>query len=264
MRSIAIVTGASSGVGKEFIHQLEAGGGGPLDEIWAIARRQDRLDAIRQECKTPVRTFALDLTDPASFDTIDAALSDEPDVVVQWLMNCAGYGKYGDLREIPEKDNAGMVRLNCLAVVEMCYRCLPYMRPGSRIINMASVAALVPQPGISVYSASKRFVLDLSRSLDEELRSVGIHVTAVCPKYMNTEFLSNPGDQVAVDRTTFIGFENPQNVVREALAAAVRGWQVCVPSWDMKVVHVLSKILPTRFLMAGERFMGDWTTERFT
>lgn len=264
MKNIAIVTGASSGVGREFVRQLEAGGGGPLDEIWAIARRQDKLDAVRSACKTPVRTLALDLTDPASFDVIEQALSEETDLNVQWLMNCAGFGKYGDFGQIGEAGNAGMVRLNILATVEMCHHALLYMHAGSRIINMASVAALVPQPGLSVYSASKSFVLAFSRALDEELSEVGIHVTAVCPKYMNTEFLDKPGNRDALDRTTFIGFEDPRNVVRSALAAGVRGWQVCIPSWDMKAVHVLSKVLPTRFMMAAERFMGEWTTERLT
>lgn len=264
MKNIAIVTGASSGVGREFIRQLEAGGGGPLDEIWAIARRQERLDALKSACKTPVRTFALDLTDATSFEVIENALAEEDDINVQWLMNCAGFGKFGDFGQIGENGNAGMVRLNILALVEMCHHALLYMHAGSRIINMASVAALVPQPGLAVYSASKSFVLQFSRALDEELGPVGIHVTAVCPKYMDTEFLDKPGNKEALAHTTFIGFEDPRHVVRTALSTSVRGWQVCVPSWDMKVVHVFAKVLPTRFTMAAERFLGDWTTERFT
>ena len=264
MRNIAIVTGASSGVGREFIRQLNAGAGGPLDEIWAIARRQDRLDAIKSASKTPVRDFALDLTDPASYEVIERELTADDTINVQWLINSAGFGKYGDFTQIGENGNAGMVRLNCLALVQMTYHALLRMHEGSRIVNLASVAALVPQPGLSVYGATKRFVLDLSMALDEELGPVGIHVTAVCPKYMHTEFLDRPGNQQAVDKTTFIGFEEPSDVVRQALAAAVRGRQVCVPSWDMKVVYVLAKLLPARFMVAGERFMGDWTTEHLT
>ncbi|MCI1665006.1 MAG: SDR family NAD(P)-dependent oxidoreductase [Atopobiaceae bacterium] len=264
MKSIAIVTGASSGAGREFVRQLDAGIGGPISEIWVIARRQDRLDEVAASCTTPVRTFALDLTDPASFDVVSEALEAEPSANVQWLVNSAGFGKFGEFGTIGERGNAGMVRLNCLAVVEMCYRCILYMHAGSRIINMASVAALVPQPELTVYSASKRFVLDFSRALDAEMGGVGIHVTAVCPKFMDTEFLSKPGDPEAVKHMTFIGFEKPANVVGTAIRSAIRGRSMCVPSPDMKVVHVASKVLPTRFVMAAERVLGDWASRDLT
>lgn len=264
MRNIAIVTGASSGIGREFCRQLDARAGGPLDKIWAIARRADRLEALASECTTPVRTFALDLTDGASFDVIDEALAEDDEINVQWLVNAAGFGKFGDLGTIGAKGNAGMVKLNCLAVVEMCYRCLLHMHAGSRIINMASVAALVPQPGLAVYSASKRFVLDLSRSLDMELGDAGIHVTAVCPKFMNTEFLDRPGDADALSHMTWIGFESPQRVVEKAIHAAVLGFDTCIPSVDMKLVNLAAKVLPTRMVMDTQRFVGNWVTQRIS
>lgn len=264
MRNVAIVTGASSGAGREFVRQLDSGAGGPLAEIWIVARRQDRLEDLAHECVTPTRVFALDLCDPASFDAIDAALGEDAAINVQWLINSAGFGKFGDFGSIGERGNVGMVRLNCLAVVEMCYRCLLHMHSGSRIVNMASVAALVPQPQLTVYSASKRFVLDFSRALDAELGDVGIHVTAVCPKFMDTEFLSKPGNAEAVGHMTWIGFENPTHMVSTALAAAIRGRAVCIPSPDMKVVHVLTKLLPTRLVMDAETFVGNWVTERLT
>lgn len=264
MRNIAIVTGASSGVGREFVHQLDRGAGGPLDEIWVVARRQDRLDQLVAACGTTVRTFALDLTKASSFDVIEGALAESDDANVAWLVNSAGFGKFGSVQEIGSRGNGDMIRLNCLALVEMCYRTLPHMHAGSRIVNMASIAALVPQPGLSVYAASKSFVLSFSRALDEELGGVGIHVTAVCPKFMNTEFLKTAGNAAVAARMTFIGFEEPRQVVRKALMAGVRGDQVCVPAWDMKVLHVLTKVLPSRFVMAGEQWVGDWVTEKLT
>ena len=142
-----------------------------------------------------------------------------------------------------------MIRLNCIAVVEMCYHALPRMVPGSRIVNMSSIAGIAPQPELSVYSASKRFVLDFSRTLDHELSSVGVHVTAVCPKFMDTGFLDKPGNPESVRRMTSIGFERPVDVVRKALRAAVLGRATCVPSPDMKVVHVACKVLPSGLVL---------------
>ena len=116
------------------------------------------------------------------------------------LVNNAGFGTFGDFADMPARDNADMVRLLMLAPVELTYRALPYMAAGSRILNVASVAAFMPQPGLATYSASKRFVLDLSRALDAELGPVDIHVTALCPKFMRTGFLDHPGADVVAAR----------------------------------------------------------------
>lgn len=249
MTDVAIVTGASSGVGREFVRQLDLGKGGPLDEIWLIARSADRLEQIAEETVTNCRVFALDLTKDSSFLSVRDALEADDSIRVQWLVNSAGYGKFGRLDEISPQDNADMVRLNCIAVVEMCYHALPRMVPGSRIVNMSSIAGIAPQPELSVYSASKRFVLDFSRTLDHELSPVGIHVTAVCPKFMDTGFLDRPGNPESVRRMTSIGFERPVDVVRKALRAAVLGRATCVPSPDMKVVHVACKVLPSKLVL---------------
>lgn len=254
MRAIAIVTGASSGLGREFVRQLDAGALGPVDEIWAVARNQERLDALARICATPVRPFALDLTDPASFDALDAALAAEPDAHVSALVNNAGYGTFGDFA-LGEKDDAGrMVRLLCLAPVELTYRALGYMHGGSRIVNVASVAAFMPQPGLSVYAAAKRFVLDFSRALDAELAPVDIHATAVCPKFMRTAFLSHVGDaRVAGRMAALTGFEHADAVAAAALRAAKAGRSLCIPSADMKLFYAAAKLLPYRACLAVER-----------
>ncbi|MGI6229278.1 MAG: SDR family NAD(P)-dependent oxidoreductase [Tractidigestivibacter sp.] len=251
MAGIAVVTGASSGVGREFVRQLDHGAGGPLDELWVVARSADKLEAISEQCQTPVRVFALDLLEESSYESLRDALDDQEEPV-QWLINSAGFGKFGSFDAIPEEANANMVRLNCLAVVETIYHCLPHMVSGSRIVNMASIAGLIPQPGLSTYSATKRFVLDLSRTLDYELGPVGIHVTAVCPKFMDTGFLNDPGDQRQVRRMTTIGFEKPEDVVRKALHAAVLGRSTCVTSPDMAAAALLAKILPANLVMKGQ------------
>lgn len=247
MTSIAIVTGASSGLGAEIVRQLAEGAFGPLDQIWAVSRRAERTSPR-------VRPFSLDLTDPASFDVLEAALAETPGARVVLLVNNAGFGTFGDFADMPARDNADMVRLLMLAPVELTYRALPYMAAGSRVLNVASVAAFMPQPGLATYSAAKRFVLDLSRALDTELGGVDIHVTALCPKFMRTGFLDHPGaGDVAARMARLTGFEDVKRVAERGLRAAREGRALCIPSADMRALYVATKMLPYPLALAVER-----------
>lgn len=258
MKSIAIVTGASSGVGREFVRQLDAGASGPIDEIWLIARNQDRLTQIAIETTTVTRVFPLDLTDPAAYYTLGDALADATDdgtYYVQLLVNSAGFGTAGTFAEVGPDANAQMVRLNCLAVVQMCSLVLPYLRPGSRIINLASMAGTLPLPNFATYSASKAFVLNFSRSLDAELSDFGVRVTAVCPKWMKTGFFDHLGPKSAYGPMMVIGTEDPAKAVRKALKASTLGRAVCVPSPDMKAAYAVLQILPAAVAMSAMRVL---------
>lgn len=256
MPSIAIVTGASSGLGREFVRRIDAGEAGHIDEIWAIARRADRLDSLVRTTSVAVHPFCMDLTDPMSFSVLESALSETPAATVALLVNNAGAGTFGSFAHIERSSAASMLSLLVRAPVELTYCTLPFMRPGSRIINVASVAAFVPQPKLAVYSACKRFVLDLSRSLDAELGDAGIHVTAVCPKFMKTEFLDAPGDAAAVTKMAGIGFEQTGTVARAALRAANAGRSLCIPAHDMKAYYLASRALPYRTVLAIQRALG--------
>lgn len=256
MKHIAIVTGASSGLGREFVLRLDRGEMGPLDEIWVVARRAERLEALERTCATAIRGFCLDLTQSDSFDTIGHALRERDDVNVALLINNAGFGSFGDFACQDASASRGMMQLLMQAPVELIYRSLPFMHEGSRIINIASVAAFVPQPRLAVYSAAKRFILDLSRSLDAELREVGIHVTAVCPKFMKTEFLDAPGDDEAARAMTIIGFERIADVAHAALKASRAGKSLCIPALDMKALYAISRIAPYELALKIERALG--------
>ncbi|MDM8245336.1 SDR family NAD(P)-dependent oxidoreductase [Collinsella tanakaei] len=256
MPAIALVTGASSGLGREFVRRIDHGEAGPIDEIWVVARRADRLESLVRTCSKTVRPFCLDLTDPMSFDILESALSETPTARVSLLVNNAGAGTFGDLASTPRDELSDMLALLVRAPVELIYRTLPFMREGSRIINIASVAAFIPQPRLAAYSAAKRFMLDISRSLDVELEGVDIHVTAVCPKFMKTEFLDAPGDARAARKMTKIGFERTEEVVRQALRAARAGRGLCIPSLDMKALYAASRVLPYRAAIAVERAIG--------
>lgn len=264
MRNIAIVTGASSGLGRIFTRQFDQGAGGPLDEIWLISRDEDALEKVAGKTVTPCRVLALDLTDPAAYDAVadelaaaEASLTDGNVLNVQWLVNCAGFGKFGTFSSIGAKGNANMIRLNCLAVVELCYRAILYMHAGSRIINLSSAAALVPQPELTVYGATKRFVLDFSRGLDFELRGTGIHVSAVCPKFMHTAFLERPGNRSSVASMTWIGFEDADHCAKVAIAKSLMGHTTIFTSPDVALMNGLCKVLPCRLVMGIEHAIGS-------
>ena len=222
------------------------------DEIWAIARSQDRLERLAEEHPAAhVVPIPLDLTRHESFDTLDMLLESE-EHSVQWLVNCAGFGTFGSYAEVGRLNSSNMVLLNCNAVVEACSVCLPHMVPGSRIVNLSSIAGLVPQPYLAVYSATKAFVYELSRMLDHELKGTGIRVMAVCPKFMRTGFLDNPGNFEAADAMCRIGFLDVRQVVRRAIALSVLGHARYVPGLDMQAAALAARLLPRRLLFAME------------
>lgn len=185
---IAIVTGASSGLGQEFVRQIIKKE--RLDSIWIIARRESRLKEIARISPARIRLFPLDLNNPESFSSLRATLEQEkPDV--RLLVNAAGFGKMGNYAEISEKDANAMIDLNCKALVNMTQIVLPYMKRGARILEICSVASFQPLPSFNIYAASKAFVQSYSRGLRWELLNRGIHVTAVCPYWIkDTEFIS--------------------------------------------------------------------------
>lgn len=257
MTRIALVTGASSGLGREFVKRIDAGDTGSVDEIWAVARRVDRLDALVRTCSTRVRPFCLDLSDPMSFDIIEGALAETEDANVTLLVNNAGFGVFGDFALGKRSEASDMLSVLIKAPVELMYRTLPHMQSGSRIINVASVAAFLPQPRLAVYAAAKRFILDITRALDAELGSVNIHATALCPKFMKTEFLDAAGDaDVARKMSDVIGFERIDDAVAAALRASRAGRSLCIPSWDMKAYYVASRVVPYPLALKLERVLG--------
>ena len=246
MKTIAVITGASSGIGKHFAQTLSAFGR-EFDEVWVIARRLDRLQALKLDY--PVRPIALDLSDRASFDAYKALLeTEQPNVAL--LLNASGYGKFQGSFEIPLADNLNMLDLNCAALMSMCQLTAPYMREGAHIINIASVAAFQPIPYINVYAATKAFVLSFSRGLGRELRKKGIGVTAVCPFWTKTEFFDRAIDKSAdavVKRYT--AMYTPEQIVRRAWRDVKRGKDVSKFGFVARFQAFLAKILPHRFVM---------------
>lgn len=158
-------------MGREFVRQLGYFYKN-LDEIWVIARRKERLEALAKESRVPLRIFAGDLQKKKVYKELrDALEKEQPDL--RMLVNSAGFGKSGSVEEILSEKfriQTDMVDVNCRSLTRMTLLCLPFLRAGSRIVNLASASAFCPQPYFSVYAATKSYVLSFSRSLGEELR----------------------------------------------------------------------------------------------
>ena len=241
---IAVITGASSGMGREFalrIDETEI-----LDEIWVIARRQDRLEQLKNELTTRTRCISLDLSDKASLESYAALLeSEKPEVAV--LVNGSGFGKFGAFCDIPLDEQMNMIDLNTKALVAMTYMTLPYMKEGGKIYQIDSLSSFQPVPYIGVYGATKAFVLSFSRALGVELKKRGIRVLAVCPGWVKTEFFDRA---VTDDTITYYNhFYTPEQVVSRALYDMERGRDVSVCGLRIRIQVFFTKLLPHRLVM---------------
>lgn len=242
---IAVVTGASSGIGREFARQISARYG-KLDEIWLIARRKELLESLQEEIKLNARIIAMDLTSEEDMKQFKDYLEElNPDIKI--LVNCAGYGKVGRFEEIDLKEQTGMIDLNCKALTEMTGICLKYISSHSRIINVASAAAFCPQPRFNVYAATKAYVLSFSRALNCELKEKKITVTSVCPGPVDTDFFDIAGDNGSAFKKKMR--VPAEKVVDKAIKDVALGNELSVYSAMMKTAEVGSKIVPHKLLM---------------
>lgn len=245
---IAIVTGASSGMGREFAKQISRLYTG-LDEIWVIARRRDRLTQLQEESMYPLRTLDGDITDEKFLEEFSYLLqTTKPNV--RMLVNAAGVGSNGRVEEQAHQNEElqpAMVRLNCESLLRITQCVLPYLSEKSRILNLASASAFCPQPGFAVYAATKSFVLSFSRALGRELKKRKIYVTAVCPGPVATEFFDADTMKIAAWKKPFLA--DPVAVVRKALIDSGKRKKLSVYGGSMKLVRILTKLLPIDFLV---------------
>ena len=244
---IAVVTGATSGMGREMVLQLSDHF--PFDEVWVIGRRMERIKELQKQTRITLRPFCLDLTRKEDLLSLEQALK-ESGGEVKFLVNAAGYGKIGPVGTASFEEEMGMVRLNCESLCAVTRMVLPYMPHNSRIIQFASAAAFLPQPDFAVYAATKSFVLSYSRALGEELRDRDIYVTAVCPGPVKTEFfdLAETTGQIPLYKRLVMA--NSRHVVRKALNDSILGRPVSVYGLTMKAFRLLSKIAPHSLLLS--------------
>ncbi len=245
--NIAIVTGASSGMGREFVLQL--GHYVSVDEIWVIARREEALQKLKNETATSIRPISLDLCRPESFGAVAQLLeAEQPNV--RLLVNAAGFGKFGDFQEIPVETDMRMLELNCKALVAMTRTVLPYMHRGSHILQLDSLSAFQPVPYITTYGATKAFVLSYSRAVGRELRPQGIRVMAMNPGWVKTEFF----DHALRTNHSRVQYFNHLYEARDVVATGLRHLyktkkDVSVHGLPIKFQVLLVKLLPHGLVM---------------
>ncbi len=245
----AVITGASSGLGKEYVNAIISQFP-TVDAFWLVARRKDLLREIAEA--HPDKTIAaisLDLGKEENITLFEQLLKENsPEIKV--LINNAGYGRCEDFFSSNRAAQTGMVDLNCRGLMAVTRLCLPYMLDDSLVLNIASIAAFAPTPRMSVYSATKAFVLSLSKALHDELRPRGIKVLAVCPGPMDTEFwkVANvpEGKSRLIDKLPRV---SPKEVAEGSLRAAKRGKMVYTKSFFYKLYRLLAKLLPHGFIM---------------
>lgn len=247
--SMAIITGASSGLGREFVRAVQAQRP-EIDEYLLIARRRERMEALSAELTgKKVTILPLDLASAENHGVLARFLKDNnPDVAL--LINNAGYGLLGDMAEGDVPSQVGMVTLNCGAMTALCTMVIPYMKKGGVIINVSSIASFVPTPRMAVYGATKSFVFSLSRALRDELKGRGINVLALCPAPMDTEFLDVAGISGGHSKTfDTLPHVSAVKAAGGAVRQAFKGRAVYTPAGFYKFYRVLAKLLPHAWLV---------------
>ena len=235
---VALITGASAGLGTEFARALSKRG----KRLVLVARRTERLQALAAELGN-ARAVSLDLAEPGAAATLlaDIVAAGEQ---VELLVNNAGFGLRGRFAELDPARQRQMIDLNVASLTELCRLFAPGMieRRSGAILNVASTAAFQPGPGMAVYFATKAYVLSFSEALHEELKPHGIRVTALCPGPTRTEFgaVAGFGDDGSFDRFSV----DAASVVRAGLEALDKNRAVVVPGWLNKAGASATRFAP--------------------
>ena len=242
MKKFVILTGATGGLGREFLKQILKE---DIDEVWAIARNKEKLDELRKQYGEKVVPVSMDLSDFSSFIELEARLKEQMPTV-QYLINNAGLAKMGNYNDFSLEEIDKTINVNCKAPVMLSKLCIPYMKQGSKILNISSASAFQPNPYINLYAASKVFERSYSRALNVELVGTGIKSIAVCPGWIDTELLIK---EMNGKKVKFPGMVTAKRVVAQAIKDAKKGKDMSVCSLYVKCQHVNVKLMPQRLVM---------------
>lgn len=246
MKNVAIITGASSGLGKEFVKLLINDTN--LDEIFVIARSENKLKELEVKYGNKIKSYPIDLSDINNIKTFGKYIK-EQNVNIKILINNAGFAKFCSYNDISIDETLNMINLNIAAVVTMGLVCIPFMNKGSHIINIASQAAFQPLPYQNVYSATKSFVKNYSRALNVELKEKGVIVTAVCPGWIKTNLFDRGCINAEKGTKKFPYMVTPDVVAKKALKDAYKNKDISVYSLYVNLCSFLSKFLPEKLIM---------------
>jgi hypothetical protein len=239
---IALVTGASSGIGEALARRIARDG----RRVGLVARRRDRLEALAADLRARHRIEAdvlpADLTTAGSVKTLVDELA-RRELTVDWLVNNAGFGTFGKFQDLPIERELEEIRLNVDALVELTGRILPGMVSRGRgfVMNVASVGAFVPSPMMATYTATKAFVLSFTETIDAELEGTGVRALCVCPGFTRTEFQSHV--DIDTSQVPGLAWMTADEVADEAVRAAGRGG-VLVNGTINRALTTLLKFVP--------------------
>lgn len=242
IKNIAVLTGATGGLGYAFLKELQKEN---LDEIWAIGRNSQKLDKLAEEFGESLIPMRLDLTEDLDIRALNEALK-KTNPHISFLINNAGVAQMKPSKDLSEAEIENTINLNCKAPAIISNICLPYMKRGSRIINISSEAAFQPTPYINLYAATKAFLRSYSRAMNVELKSSGITVTAVCPGWIDAEFLVKV---INGKKVKFGGLVVPEKVAKKALKDAKKGKDMSVCTLYVKLMHLNVKFFPQKLTM---------------
>ena len=244
--SLAIITGASSGIGREFARRIQKTG--RVDRFLLIARRREKLADLAAELKTQVDILPADLATQEGIEAVRAYLA-EHKPSVRYLVNAAGYGVFGDYAQVSEKDTVGMIDLNVKALVLISHMVIPYMERGSNILEVGSGSVFTPLPGFNVYASSKAFVYHYSQALAYEVKDKGIAVTVFCPGWVKTEFFDRAENERSDGPKNKKPMLSVEYVVGRAMHAMEKRRLLCACNWFTKFQHLLNKLAPNPLLI---------------
>lgn len=245
--NIAIITGASSGLGVEYANAVIEKYN-YLDEIWLVARRKERMEKFAElHSEVRIRPVALDLAKNESYDELENLLKREK-VEIDVLINNAGFERSGRFDEMNKKDILCMIDLNVKGLTMVDWVCFPYMKKNGIVLHTCSVSSFCPIPSQTVYSASKIYVRFLSRALREEMRKKDVNVLMMCPGNMDTEM--NPkGGASQSDKVDKLPFLDMKVITRKSLDKATTGKAIYTPGGFYKLYRLASKVLPSAWMI---------------
>lgn len=242
----ALITGASSGLGEEFARQLAP----QASMLILVARRADRLDALACELRRPGLTIHIRKVDLADRQEVEGLIDwvQQERFPINLLVNNAGLGDYGQFIRSDWERVRQMLEVNIAALTRLSYALLPTLRvhPEAAILNVASIAGLIPMPKMAVYAATKAYVISFSEALRAELRWTTVRVTALCPGPSPTEFGSTAErEQTGETMPSPDLFKvTPQQIVAEGLCAVAGDSARVIPGWLVAVIMVLTTAMP--------------------
>ena len=234
--NIAIITGASSGMGKDFVLELDSRF--DFDEMWLIARRENKLEEVKKQLKNKARVIPLDLESKEDLDKYQKLLEEEKPNVL-FLVNSAGFGRFGNYQEVSCDVSLKMIDLNCKALVYMTMTTLDYMQKDARIINLGSASSFFPLINLNAYAATKAYVVHYSNALHDELKSRGIK-TEFFDVAKNTADVHGP--------KAYKPMLDSKKVVKKAVNCAMKKKKFCVYNWYTKFHRFGARFFP-RYLM---------------